>query len=136
MTRGFIGPNGAGKTTTLKCLSDFSIRLQELLRCRFTRLSEKMYFLNKFLLSWDRKSALVGYTCGETFFLNKEIYEISDEQYKKIYQFLWIFWISELLHVAVRKLSLGERMKMELVAALLHSPKVCFLTNRLSDLMW
>ena len=43
--------------------------------------------------------------------------------------------IGKLLHVAVRKLSLGERMKMELVAALLHSPKVCFLTNRLSDLI-
>ncbi|MDP2930751.1 MAG: ATP-binding cassette domain-containing protein, partial [bacterium] len=64
----------------------------------------------------------------ESFNLNKEIYEIPDEQYKKtLAELVELLDVEDILKVQVRKLSLGQRMKCELIAALLHSPKVLFL---------
>lgn len=64
----------------------------------------------------------------ESFILNKEIYEVPDEQYKTtLNELADLLDVQDLLKVQVRKLSLGERMKMELIAALIHSPKVLFL---------
>ena len=64
----------------------------------------------------------------ESFILNKEIYEVPDKQFKKTLDELSeLLDIKKLLDIPVRKLSLGERMKCELVAALLHNPKVLFL---------
>jgi ABC-2 type transport system ATP-binding protein len=64
----------------------------------------------------------------ESFILNKEIYEVPDEQYKKtLGDLVELLDVKDVLNVQVRKLSLGQRMKCELIAALLHSPKVLFL---------
>jgi len=64
----------------------------------------------------------------DTFLLNKEIYEISDQQYKKtLHELVELLDVSDILKTQVRKLSLGQRMKMELIAALIHEPKVLFL---------
>jgi ABC-2 type transport system ATP-binding protein len=64
----------------------------------------------------------------ESFVLNKEIYEVPDEQYKKtLGDLVELLDVKDVLNVQVRKLSLGQRMKCELIAALLHSPKVLFL---------
>ena len=72
-------------------------------------------------LWWDLPSI-------ETFELNKEIYEIGDKVYKEILDMLVdMLDVKDLLNVQVRKLSLGQRMKMELIAGLIHRPKVLFL---------
>ncbi|MCK5061999.1 AAA family ATPase, partial [Candidatus Parcubacteria bacterium] len=64
----------------------------------------------------------------ESFILNKEIYEVSDEDFKKnLDELVELLDIKDILNIQVRKLSLGQRMKCELVAALLHNPKVLFL---------
>jgi ABC-2 type transport system ATP-binding protein len=64
----------------------------------------------------------------ETFNLNKEIYEVPDKQYKEtLDELVKILEVEDILRVQVRKLSLGQRMKCELIAALLHSPRVLFL---------
>jgi ABC-2 type transport system ATP-binding protein len=67
-------------------------------------------------------------SAADTFLLFKEIYGIPDNEYRKnLDYFIELFKVSEYLNVQVRTLSLGERMKMELIAALLHSPKILFL---------
>jgi ABC-2 type transport system ATP-binding protein len=64
----------------------------------------------------------------ESFLLNKKIYEISDEDFEKnLNEMIELLDVSEIINKQVRQLSLGERMKCELIAALLHSPKVLFL---------
>ena len=64
----------------------------------------------------------------ESFLLNKEIYQISDNHFKKtISQLSDLLEVKDILNVQVRKLSLGQRMKCELIAALIHSPRVLFL---------
>ncbi len=127
---GFIGPNGAGKTTTLKCLSGLlwptSGRVSVL---GFTPFERKTRFLKQIALVMGQKNQLWwDLAAVETFLLNKEIYEISDEEYKKtLNELVDLLEVEHLLKIQVRKLSLGERMKMELIAALIHSPKVLFL---------
>ena len=127
---GFIGPNGAGKTTTLKTLSGLlyptSGQVSVLGHDPYKRepVLQKQFALvmgQKNQLWWDLPAQ-------ETFILNKEIYEVPDEQYQKtITELVEMLEIEEILKIQVRKLSLGQRMKCELVAALLHSPKVLFL---------
>lgn len=127
---GFIGPNGAGKTTTLKCLSGLlyptSGKVDVL---GFTPFDRKSAFLKQIALVMGQKNQLWwDLPAQETFLLNKEIYEISDDHYKKtLSELVELLDVEKLLKIQVRKLSLGERMKMELIAALIHSPKVLFL---------
>ncbi|KKQ06528.1 MAG: ABC transporter related-protein [Candidatus Moranbacteria bacterium GW2011_GWF1_36_4] len=106
---GFLGPNGAGKTTTLKMLSGI------------LHPDGALVMGNKNQLWWDLPAM-------ESFVLNKEIYEVSDEDFKKnLDELVELLDLKDVLDVQVRKLSLGQRMKCELVAALLHKPKVLFL---------
>ena len=127
---GFIGPNGAGKTTTLKCLSGLlyptSGQVQVL---GFTPWARKPAFQKQFALVMGQKNQLWwDLPAIETFNLNKEIYEIPDEAYQLTLDTLTqLLDVKKILKVQVRKLSLGERMKCELIAALLHNPKVLFL---------
>ncbi len=127
---GFIGPNGAGKTTTLKCLSGLLYPTSGFVSVLgFTPFERKNAFLKQIALVMGQKNQLWwDLPAQETFLLNKEIYEIPDEQYKKtLDELVELLDVGDLLKVQVRKLSLGERMKMELIAALIHSPKVLFL---------
>ncbi|MBI5619349.1 ATP-binding cassette domain-containing protein [Candidatus Gottesmanbacteria bacterium] len=127
---GFIGPNGAGKTTTLKCLSGLLYptagRVSVL---DFTPFDRKTAFLKQIALVMGQKNQLWwDLPAMETFLLNKEIYEIPDDVYKKaLSELVDLLEVEQILKVQVRKLSLGERMKMELIAALIHAPKVLFL---------
>ena len=127
---GFIGPNGAGKTTTLKCLSGLLYptagKVQVL---GFDPWDRKSQFLKQISLVMGQKNQLWwDLPAIETFNLNKEIYEVPDKQYKKtLDELVQLLEIEDILKVQVRKLSLGQRMKCELIAALLHSPKVLFL---------
>ena len=127
---GFLGPNGAGKTTTLKMLSGILFptsgnvsvlgftpwrREPEMLR----RISLVMG--NKMQLWWDLPA-------WDSFLVLKEVYEVEPARFKQRTDFLVdALDIGDKINTQVRKLSLGERMKCELVAALLHSPEVVFL---------
>ncbi len=127
---GFIGPNGAGKTTTLKCLSGLLYPTSGTVSVLgFTPFDRKNNYLKQIALVMGQKNQLWwDLPAQETFLLNKEIYEIDDSEYKKtLHDLVELLDVEALLKVQVRKLSLGERMKMELIAALIHSPKVLFL---------
>ena len=127
---GFIGPNGAGKTTTLKMLagllyptSGSATVLGHTPWKREPALQKQFSLImgQKNQLWWDLPPI-------ETFLLHKAIYEISDESYKKTLSKLTeLLDVKDILQIPVRKLSLGQRMKCELIAALLHSPKILFL---------
>jgi len=127
---GFIGPNGAGKTTTLKVLSGLlyptSGQVQVLGYMPYQRRPE---FQKQFSLVMGQKNQLWwDLPALESFILNKEIYEIPEPQFQQtLTELIKMLDLKEFLKVQVRKLSLGQRMKLELVAALLHSPKVLFL---------
>jgi ABC-2 type transport system ATP-binding protein len=127
---GFIGPNGAGKTTTLKCLSGLLYptagKVTVLGNVPFSR---KAKFLKQISLVMGQKNQLWwDLPAVDSFLLNKEIYEIPDKQYKEtVHDLSKLLEVDDFLHVQVRKLSLGQRMKMELIGALLHNPKVLFL---------
>lgn len=127
---GFIGPNGAGKTTTLKVLSGLlyptSGDVKVLGYEPFKRQSE---FQKQFSLVMGQKNQLWwDLPAWESFILNKEIYEVPDEEFKQTVNDLAdMLEVQDILKVQVRKLSLGQRMKCELIAALIHQPKVLFL---------
>ena len=127
---GFIGPNGAGKTTTLKILSGLLHPTSgQASVLGFVPWQRKRAFQRQFALVMGQKNQLWwDLPAQESFILNKEIYEIADSEYKKtILKLTQLLEIEDLLKIPVRKLSLGQRMKAELVCALLHSPKVLLL---------
>jgi len=127
---GFIGPNGAGKTTTLKCLSGLLYPSSGIINVLgYIPFDRKNPYLKQIALVMGQKNQLWwDLPAQETFLLNKEIYEIPDDMYKNtLGQLVELLDAKKMLQVQVRKLSLGERMKMELIAALIHSPKVMFL---------
>ena len=127
---GFIGPNGAGKTTTLKVLSGLLYPTSgQVSVLGYTPWDRKPAFQKQFSLVMGQKNQLWwDLPAIESFILNKEIYEVPDAQYKKtLDELVELLDVKDVLKVQVRKLSLGQRMKMELIAALIHSPKILFL---------
>lgn len=127
---GFIGPNGAGKTTTLKCLSGLLYPTSgEVSVLGFNPWDRKNAFLKQISLVMGQKNQLWwDLPAIETFILNREIYEIPKIQYdENLDELVKLLEVEDILKVQVRKLSLGQRMKCELIAALLHTPKVLFL---------
>lgn len=127
---GLIGPNGAGKTTLVKLLTG-------IIAPTSGKISVLGHYPNKleddlkkqYAIVMGQKSQLFfDLTAGDTFLLFRELYGIAPEVYRKnLDYFVTLFDVAELLHVQVRTLSLGERMKLELIAALLHDPKILFL---------
>jgi len=127
---GFIGPNGAGKTTTLKCLSGLLYPTSgQISVLGFTPWEKKEEFLKQIALVMGQKNQLFwDLPPIETFILNKEIYEISEREFKQtLGELTKLLDVKDILKVQTRKLSLGQRMKCELIASLLHRPKVLFL---------
>lgn len=127
---GFIGPNGAGKTTTLKCLSGLLYPTAGAVRVLgHTPFKRESAYLKQIALVMGQKNQLWwDLPAMETLLLNKEIYEVPNTKFNQIVADLSkLLEVEDLLSVQVRKLSLGERMKCELMAALIHSPKVLFL---------
>jgi ABC-2 type transport system ATP-binding protein len=127
---GFIGPNGAGKTTTLKTLSGLlypSSGFVEVLEHDPWKRSPE--FLKQIALVMGQKNQLWwDLPAIETFELNRAVYEIPTRTYNEnLKELVDLLETEKLLNTPVRKLSLGQRMRMELTAALLHKPKVLFL---------
>lgn len=127
---GFLGPNGAGKTTTLKMLSGLLHPSAGLCRVFGHEPFKREYdFLRSITLVMGQKNQLWwDLPAYDGFLLNQEIYCLDPQQTKHRIESLadWLE-VTDKLKVQVRKLSLGERMKVELIAALLHGPKVVFL---------
>jgi len=127
---GFLGPNGAGKTTTLKMLSGvLHPSSGEARVLGFVPWKREAAFQKRFSLVLGQKNQLWwDLPAYDSFDLNREIYDIPLAAFNaKIEELGELLDISKLLRVPVRKLSLGERMKCELAASLLHSPEVLFL---------
>lgn len=127
---GFIGPNGAGKTTTLKMLSGLLYPTRgSVTVLGFTPFDRKNDYLKQISLVMGQKNQLWwDLPAVESFRLNKEIYDLSEEEYKKnLGELCALLEVEGIINHPVRNLSLGQRMKMELIAALLHHPKVLFL---------
>ncbi|GAA6735277.1 ABC transporter ATP-binding protein [Thermus oshimai] len=127
---GFLGPNGAGKTTTLKMLTGLvhPTRGKALVAGHVPWRREKA-FLKKITLVMGNKQQLIwDLPALDSFRLNAAIYEIPEGEFRRrMGELSEMLGLTGKLHQPVRKLSLGERMKAELLAALLHRPEVLFL---------
>lgn len=127
---GFIGPNGAGKTTTLKCLSGLLYPTSgDISVLGFKPWERNHDFLKNIAFVMGQKNQLWwDLPPSDIFLLNKEIYSMEDKVYQKnLDEMTALLDAKDLIHTPTKKLSLGQRMKCELIAALLHKPKVLFL---------
>lgn len=126
----FLGPNGAGKTTTLKLLSGVINPTSGAARVMgHVPWNRENAYRRRFALVMGQKNQLWwDLPALESFRLHQQIYRIPAAQFSDTMRELTeLLDVSRLLTQPVRELSLGERMKMELIAALLHSPEVLFL---------
>jgi len=126
----FLGPNGAGKTTTLKLLSGVIYPTSGTATVMgFVPWKRDLEYRRRFALVMGQKNQLWwDLPAQESFRLHQQIYCISESDYQRTLDELTsLLDVRSLLGRPVRELSLGERMKMELIAALLHSPEVLFL---------
>ena len=127
---GFIGPNGAGKTTTLKMLSGIlhptSGQVEVMGFFPFER--EKQFLRNITFVAGQRSRLFWDLPADDYFSFCKVVYEIPDGVYEKnLSDLVELAEIGDILKVPQRKLSFGQRKRCELVAAMLHDPKVIFL---------
>jgi ABC-2 type transport system ATP-binding protein len=126
----FLGPNGAGKTTTLKLLSGVITPTSGTARVLgHIPWKRENAYRRRFALVMGQKNQLWwDLPAAESFRLHQQIYRIEPRQFERTRDELTgLLSVGHLLSQPVRELSLGERMKMELIAALLHSPDVLFL---------
>jgi len=127
---GFLGPNGAGKTTTLKMLSGLIYPTSGRARVAgFDPTKRENAYRRLFALVLGQKNQLWwDLPAMESFLLLRHIYGLPGDQWKTtLDELVALLDVGHKLNVMVRELSLGERMKMELIAALLHRPRVLFL---------
>ena len=127
---GLIGPNGAGKTTLIKMLTGIIPQTEGTVDVLGYYPNDlKNEFKKQYAVVMGQKSQLFfELTANDTLRLFKEIYEIPEKDFQKNKNyFVELFGVRELMDVQVRTLSLGERMKMELMVAMLHNPKILFL---------
>ncbi len=127
---GFLGPNGAGKTTTLKMLSGLLYPTGgDATVLGHTPWKRDYAFLRRIALLMGNRTQLVwDIPAADSFLVLKQIYGVSDADYKRrLDELVELLELQPLIHKPVRQLSLGERMKVEFAAGLLHGPDVVFL---------
>ena len=127
---GFLGPNGAGKTTTLKMLSGLLYPTGGEARVvGHVPWRREGAFLRQMTLLMGNRSQLVwDIPAADSFRVLQEIYGLADERYRAtLAELTELLELGPLMHKPVRNLSLGERMKVEFAAGLIHSPRVAFL---------
>lgn len=127
---GLMGPNGAGKSTIIKMLTGI-IRPTEGSAVVFGHNPSRgeRTFKKKIAVVMGQKSQLWwDLPAADSLLLNKAIYEVPEQRFREnVKYFTKLFEVERYLNVPVRKLSLGERMKMEIIASLIHEPKMLFL---------
>lgn len=126
----FLGPNGAGKTTVLKILSGILYPSKGNVKVagHYPYLREEKFKKEIALIVGQKNQMMWDLPAIDTLKWLKVIYEIPDEQFKTTLKKLTdIFDAQDLLNLQVRRMSLGQRMKMELIAAMIHRPSVVFL---------
>ncbi|MBA3391252.1 MAG: ATP-binding cassette domain-containing protein [Deltaproteobacteria bacterium] len=127
---GFLGPNGAGKTTTLKVLAGLLHPTSgEALVEGFTPFRRQTRFLEAITLVMGQKSQLIwDLPPSETYAMNRAVFDVPHDQFKTtLAELTELLDLGPLIDKPTRQLSLGERMKCELAAALLHRPHTLFL---------
>ena len=127
---GFLGPNGAGKTTTLKVMAGLLVpSAVDVLVAGHVPFARKPAFLRSISLVMGQKRQLSwDLPAIDTFELNRVVFDVPRELYRqRLRELQELLDIADVMHKPVRQLSLGERMKCELVAALLHGPEILFL---------
>ena len=127
---GFIGPNGAGKSTVIKMLTGILTPTSGMCRIngKIPQEDRKNYVREIGVVFGQRTQLWWDLALRETYAVLKEIYEVPDEQYHKRMAFLnEVLELDDFITSPVRTLSLGQRMRADIAASLLHSPKVLFL---------
>lgn len=127
---GFVGPNGAGKSTTIKMMTGIltptsgEIRVNGMVPYK----ERKKYVKNIGVVFGQRTQLWWDIPLNETYKLLKEVYQIEDKAYKESMDYLnSVLDLKEIMGNPVRSLSLGQRMKADIAASLLHNPKILFL---------
>lgn len=127
---GFIGPNGAGKSTVIKMLTGILTPTQGTCRIngQIPQKNRKAYVKGIGVVFGQRTQLWWDLPLCETYSVLKEIYEVPEQSFKKRMDFLnEVLELDEFINSPVRTLSLGQRMRADIAASLLHSPKVLFL---------
>ncbi|MDP7182198.1 MAG: ATP-binding cassette domain-containing protein [Candidatus Woesearchaeota archaeon] len=127
---GFIGPNGAGKSTAIKMMTGILHPSRGKISVLGFNPQEERQQLAFHIgaIFGQRQQLLYHLPAMDTFELYSKIYELEESDFKKhVQELIKIFKIDELVHIPVKKLSLGQRMRCEFVASILHKPEVLFL---------
>ncbi len=126
---GFIGPNGAGKSTCIKALCGVLHPTEgEVKVMGYTPWTDRERYVKHIGVVFGQKSQLWwDLPAIDTFYLHKGIYEIPEKQFnQRLGHMMKLLEVEDVAHIPVRDMSLGERMKCEAIAALLHNPEVVF----------
>lgn len=127
---GLLGPNGAGKTTLIKIMTGIlSVKNGDVLCDNYIPYNKEKKYLKEIGVVIGQKSQLIwDLPSIDTLEMLKNIYEINDEEFKKrLEKLMELLNLKDKINVPVRKLSLGERLKFELICSLIHKPKILFL---------